>query len=610
MAQATSLEDEVTCSICFEVYEDPHILPLCLHTLCLKCMKKLERSGKITCPECRTICTMKHVKKDFKTQRIIDYLKKEKTSKSDHSNSSKEAQLCGMCKENGIVLSCYCEECDTFICSRCHKIHETNRSLKYHTLKSLDKFRKLYVKQIQQKVDELKREVRNTDQRIINIAENVVEVEQSKKSQISDVETFTHEIVDQIQQQEETFKETIKNTNDRLIKNLNSRGKVLVKHKKDLVSKINSLTNNTKHGNVQTLEHSVNHILPAMTEELKSFGLSIDDIDKKMESPVRVGTNGILQLTDYIDLDVKQVNDHYEPKRPLEGMYNTPFHHLLRSFKVVSWKDLKYSPKRLISYIDDKYRCVDYDGNIYEYDHDCKLKKKIRQGDFTAATSLAVSCGDIFVACKENQGLHICHPTYKKIADGSFSSIVKAEMCWSDDRDDIYALEYSESKILLFPCELYYPREWDIVREYKLQHTSTELDRLVAVNKHDRTTDLYTSSFHSSTVYIYNVHRNFDKTCNLIAKKVITGPMGPFKSLLLCDVDQHGNMLLLDYTTHRLVIYDKHGGCHNVKLPDKIKNPIHCVPYRPAAWQMLNRYYSDLCMVTHQPYALVKLKAV
>ena len=45
------MADITECSVCFEEYTDPKILP-CIHTLCLNCLKTLNKGRRITCPMC------------------------------------------------------------------------------------------------------------------------------------------------------------------------------------------------------------------------------------------------------------------------------------------------------------------------------------------------------------------------------------------------------------------------------------------------------------------------------------------------------------------------------------------------------------------------------
>ncbi|XP_056664229.1 tripartite motif-containing protein 59-like isoform X1 [Monodelphis domestica] len=46
---------ELTCSICYSIFEDPRVLP-CSHTFCRKCLENvLQASGNLTCPACKRI---------------------------------------------------------------------------------------------------------------------------------------------------------------------------------------------------------------------------------------------------------------------------------------------------------------------------------------------------------------------------------------------------------------------------------------------------------------------------------------------------------------------------------------------------------------------------
>lgn len=58
-----SLEDDLTCPICLEIYEDPRMLP-CQHTYCKRCLETMFCDDEdqvifpyfervIKCPECR-----------------------------------------------------------------------------------------------------------------------------------------------------------------------------------------------------------------------------------------------------------------------------------------------------------------------------------------------------------------------------------------------------------------------------------------------------------------------------------------------------------------------------------------------------------------------------
>ncbi|EDO39528.1 predicted protein [Nematostella vectensis] len=50
-----ALNDELRCSVCYEVFSDPRTLTACLHSFCKECLHKMlsKRSKYIHCPLCR-----------------------------------------------------------------------------------------------------------------------------------------------------------------------------------------------------------------------------------------------------------------------------------------------------------------------------------------------------------------------------------------------------------------------------------------------------------------------------------------------------------------------------------------------------------------------------
>ncbi|XP_078313861.1 uncharacterized protein LOC144619523 [Crassostrea virginica] len=86
------LDDELTCSVCLELYDCPLTLP-CLHTFCSECLRELTQSSNgltIVCPQCRVdtpipIGGVGKFPKNFNLENIIHKLKlhKEKEGSSN-----------------------------------------------------------------------------------------------------------------------------------------------------------------------------------------------------------------------------------------------------------------------------------------------------------------------------------------------------------------------------------------------------------------------------------------------------------------------------------------------------------------------------------------------
>ncbi|XP_077979103.1 tripartite motif-containing protein 55-like [Glandiceps talaboti] len=93
-----SLEDDLTCCVCAEVFEDPVML-LCGHDLCRKCCEALQKQalkkqshGKFHCPECRAEVLLDErgidaLPRNFRLQNLCDKVRQMKRKNSmDHQD--------------------------------------------------------------------------------------------------------------------------------------------------------------------------------------------------------------------------------------------------------------------------------------------------------------------------------------------------------------------------------------------------------------------------------------------------------------------------------------------------------------------------------------------
>ncbi|XP_013883457.1 probable E3 ubiquitin-protein ligase MID2 isoform X3 [Austrofundulus limnaeus] len=102
-----TLESELTCPICLELFEDPLLLP-CAHSLCFNCAhrilvshcstsKPLESISAFQCPTCRYVITLNHrglegLKRNVTLQNIIDRFQKASLSSPNSPTESRRMQ--------------------------------------------------------------------------------------------------------------------------------------------------------------------------------------------------------------------------------------------------------------------------------------------------------------------------------------------------------------------------------------------------------------------------------------------------------------------------------------------------------------------------------------
>uniref|UniRef100_A0A3P9JL80 Midline 2 n=1 Tax=Oryzias latipes TaxID=8090 RepID=A0A3P9JL80_ORYLA len=141
-----TLESELTCPICLELFEDPLLLP-CAHSLCFNCAhrilvshcsttKPLESISAFQCPTCRYVITLNHrglegLKRNVTLQNIIDRFQKASLSgpnsptESRRLHHSHPCQFCEQDPPREAIKTCV--TCEVSYCDRCLRATHPNK---------------------------------------------------------------------------------------------------------------------------------------------------------------------------------------------------------------------------------------------------------------------------------------------------------------------------------------------------------------------------------------------------------------------------------------------------------------------------------------------------
>uniref|UniRef100_A0A6Q2YPP9 RING-type E3 ubiquitin transferase n=1 Tax=Esox lucius TaxID=8010 RepID=A0A6Q2YPP9_ESOLU len=151
-----TLESELTCPICLELFEDPLLLP-CAHSLCFNCAhrilvshcsssKPLESISAFQCPTCRYVITLNHrglegLKRNVTLQNIIHRFQKASVSGPNSPSESRRApgppvatvsmehriscQFCEQDPPREAVKTCV--TCEVSYCDRCLRATHPNK---------------------------------------------------------------------------------------------------------------------------------------------------------------------------------------------------------------------------------------------------------------------------------------------------------------------------------------------------------------------------------------------------------------------------------------------------------------------------------------------------
>ena len=142
------LEDEITCPVCQDHFQEPKILP-CLHYYCKLCIQSLAlRAGDnrpFACPECRNDTLLPQNDSDRLPTAFFVNRMKELHTKMEKAEGKVEA-LCEQC--SGGKATAFCRHCTEFICEECVKSHQKLKVFKGHKVTGLEELKKGETKEI------------------------------------------------------------------------------------------------------------------------------------------------------------------------------------------------------------------------------------------------------------------------------------------------------------------------------------------------------------------------------------------------------------------------------------------------------------------------------
>ena len=134
------LEQEVTCPVCHDHFQEPKILP-CLHYYCKQCIQNLAwRAGNqpFPCPECRTDTILPQNDPDQLPTAFFVNRMKEVHAKLEKVQGKVEAK-CEMCPGGAAIA--FCRQCAEFICDKCIESHQRMKVFADHEVSSLDELK-------------------------------------------------------------------------------------------------------------------------------------------------------------------------------------------------------------------------------------------------------------------------------------------------------------------------------------------------------------------------------------------------------------------------------------------------------------------------------------
>ncbi|CAM5158734.1 unnamed protein product [Eretmochelys imbricata] len=145
-----SLQDEASCSICLEYFNDPVTID-CGHNFCQACITQCwEGSDKdFSCPQCRTAFPQRNLRPNRQLANMVEI------AKQLHLQSTKDAGAGRACEKHQEALKLFCREDQSPICVVCDRSKEHRA----HTVVPAEEAAQEYKGQIRSRLEMLKKEM-------------------------------------------------------------------------------------------------------------------------------------------------------------------------------------------------------------------------------------------------------------------------------------------------------------------------------------------------------------------------------------------------------------------------------------------------------------------
>ena len=276
------LEEHISCSVCLEVYTNPHILR-CLHTFCYQCIQGVKQGKRVQCPECRWYTNFREVKKDFKMESLIAI-----NRNTSQKNDKPQETVCDLCEDPTKPVQSFCTKCEDRLCANCSKAHRKSKATKDHKLETSDDLVKSKKQEMYKYIQTLTDEEREMDSKCTSNRELINNIKQAEVRQIVEVNRLRQSIIDDVNRHHDSLLSEIQSINQNTIKSLEQQGQLLTEARQQLADKKQVLADVSQAMDIALLTDMLKHLNNNFKEELSAIHSRLSRVDKSVESSVQV----------------------------------------------------------------------------------------------------------------------------------------------------------------------------------------------------------------------------------------------------------------------------------------------------------------------------------
>lgn len=132
----TKLEEELSCTICYEIFKDPVVLK-CSHSFCQLCLQQFwnKKKSKRECPICRRTCSLTEPTSSLALKNVADTFLRDQASKLAPNSAgaggagNEAGKVEVKCVTHGEVVKLFCLDDSEVLCCVCNasKKHQGHR---------------------------------------------------------------------------------------------------------------------------------------------------------------------------------------------------------------------------------------------------------------------------------------------------------------------------------------------------------------------------------------------------------------------------------------------------------------------------------------------------
>ncbi|XP_036402000.1 uncharacterized protein LOC118789594 [Megalops cyprinoides] len=250
-AKASFLKEELSCSVCFDIFKDPVVLG-CSHSFCRVCLQRFwEEKSSRECPICRRESSKDTVLPNLALKNIVEAYLKEKTESEAAERSEAGEQREDRCSLHGEKLLVFCVDDQEALCVVCQisKKHKNHQVCPVEeAAQDLKDELKTALNPIKEKLEEFTKARKECEERAEHIVSQVQNTEKRIKAEFEKLHQF-------LRDEEEARLAALREEEEQKGKTMSEKLKIIQKQISSLSDRISAVEQELKEEDIAFLKN-------------------------------------------------------------------------------------------------------------------------------------------------------------------------------------------------------------------------------------------------------------------------------------------------------------------------------------------------------------------